>query len=76
MLHAQSCLTLCDPTGLWPSRLLSPWDFLRQEYWSSLLFPPPSDLPDPEIQSVSLAYFLHWQVDSLLLNHLEARNIK
>ena len=22
-------------------------EFSRQEYWSGLLFPPPSDLPDP-----------------------------
>ena len=29
--------------------------FLRQEYWSGLLFPPPGDLPDPEIKPVSLA---------------------
>ena len=50
MLHAQSCPTLCDPTGLWPSRLLSPWDFLRQEYWSGLPLPSPGDLPDPGIK--------------------------
>ena len=24
---AQSCLTLCDPQGLWLTRLLCPWDF-------------------------------------------------
>ena len=26
----------------------------RQEYWSGLLCPPPRDLPDPEIESMSL----------------------
>ena len=26
----------------------------RQEYWSGLLFPPPGDLSDPGIKSVSL----------------------
>ena len=29
--------------------------FLRQEYWSGLPFPPPGDLPDPGIESVSPA---------------------
>ena len=29
--------------------------FPRQEYWSALPFSPPGDLPDPEIESVSLA---------------------
>ena len=43
---AQSCLTL-RPHGLWPTRLLRPWDFSRQEYWSGLPFPSPGDLPDP-----------------------------
>ena len=33
--------------GLSPARLLSPWGFSRQEYWSRLLWPPPGDLPDP-----------------------------
>ena len=28
--------------------------FSKQEYWSSLLFPPPGDLPDPEIKTVFL----------------------
>ena len=27
--------------------------FPRQEYWSGLPFPPPGDLPDPGIESVS-----------------------
>ena len=28
--------------------------FSRREYWSGLLCPPPGDLPDPEIEPVSL----------------------
>ena len=28
--------------------------FSRQEYWSGLPCPPPGDLPDPEIEPVSL----------------------
>ena len=40
--------------GLWPTRLLCPWDF-RQEYWSGLPFPSPWDLLNPEIEPVSPA---------------------
>ena len=28
--------------------------FLRQIYWSGLLYPPPGDLPDPGIEPMSL----------------------
>ena len=27
--------------------------FLRQEFWNGLPFPPPGDLPDPGIESMS-----------------------
>ena len=52
----QSCLTLCDPMVLWTVvfRLLCPWGFSRQEYWSGLSCPPPGDLPDPGIKPSSL----------------------
>ena len=30
-------------------------EFSRQEYWGGLPFPPPGDLPDPGIESESLA---------------------
>ena len=39
-----------------------------QEYWSGLPFPLPRDLPNPGIELLS--HFLHWQADSLPLNHL------
>ena len=45
------------------TRLLCPWRFSRQEYWSGLPFPPPGDLPDPGIEPSSPAL----QVDALLL---------
>ena len=45
----QSCLTLCDPM-LYPTRLLCPWGFSRQEYWNGLPCPPPGHLPDPGIE--------------------------
>ena len=38
------------PYKLYPSRLLYPWGFSRQEYWNRLPCPPPGDLPDPEIE--------------------------
>ena len=33
-----------------PTRLLCPWGFSRQQYWSGLPCPPPGDLPNPEIK--------------------------
>ena len=40
-LVGQLCLTLCNP------RLLCPWGFSRQDYWSGLLCPP---FPNPGIK--------------------------
>ena len=59
-LVAQSCLTLCDPWTV-PARLLCPWGFSRQEYWSGLPFPSPGDLPNPGIKTRSISL----QADSL-----------
>ena len=56
-LVTQSCLTLGDSMD---SRLLCPWGFSRQEYWSGLPCPP-GDLPNPEIEPRSPAL----QADSL-----------
>ena len=49
----QSCSTLCK---LWTVAHQAPLSmgFSRQEYWSGLPCPPPGDLPNPEIESVSL----------------------
>ena len=58
------CSVMSDslqPHGLYPARLLCPWESSRQEYWSGLPFPPPGDLPNPGIKSRSPAL----QVDSL-----------
>ena len=51
------------PQGLQPARLLCPWGFLKQEYWSGLLCPPPGGggLPNPGIEPRSPIL----QVDSL-----------
>ena len=49
------------PHGLQTARLLCPWGFSRQEYWSGLPCPPPGDLPNSGIEPRSPAL----QVDSL-----------
>ena len=43
--------------------------FSRREYWSGLLCPPPGDLPDPGIKSMS-PVSAALQADSLPLSHL------
>ena len=43
------------PHGLQATRLLCPWGFSRQEYWSGLPCPPPGDRPDPGIKPWSPA---------------------
>ena len=60
-LVVQSCPTLWDPINCSPTRLLCPWKFSRQEYWSGLPCSPPGDLPDPGIKPTSLIL----QADSL-----------
>ena len=49
-LVLQSCPTLCNPIDCSTPRLLCPWGFFRQKYWSGLPFPPPGDLPNPKIK--------------------------
>ena len=63
-LVSVSCPVVFDslqPHGLWPTRLLCPWGFSRQEYWSGLPCPPPWDLPDSGIKPKSPVL----QMDSL-----------
>ena len=54
MLSHFSCVQLF--ATLWTIACQAPLSmgFSRQEYWSKLLFPPPRDLPNPEIQPASL----------------------
>ena len=52
MSVSQSCLTLCDPMDCSPPGS-SVHGISRYEYWSGLPFPPPGDLPDPEIKPTS-----------------------
>ena len=39
-----------QPYGLYPTRLLCPWGFFRQDYWSGQPFPSPEDLPNSGIK--------------------------
>ena len=41
------------PHELQPARLLCPWGFSRQEYWSGFPCPSPGDLPKPGIKPKS-----------------------
>ena len=50
-----------QPHGLQPARLLYPWGFFRQEYWSELPCPPLGDCPNPGIKPRSPTL----QIDSL-----------
>ena len=52
---------VCCAQLLSPARLLCPWGFSAQEYWSGLPCPPPGDLPNPGIEPSSPEQ----QVDSL-----------
>ena len=62
MLYAQtlSCIQLFVTPCRGPARLLCPWAFSRQEYWSGLPCPP-GDLSNPGIEHRSPTL----QVDSL-----------
>ena len=52
-MFTQSGLTLLQSHRLQPARLLSPWDFPGK---NTLPFPPPGDLPNPEIKPMSPAF--------------------
>ena len=56
----QSCPTRSNPIRTVGSRLLCPWGFSRQEYWSGLLCPPPWDCPNPG-WNPGLLCLLPWQ---------------
>ena len=56
---------------LWTTAQQAPLSmgFSRQEYWIGLPFPPPGDPPDSGLNP-HLLHLLHWQLDSLPLEHL------
>ena len=61
MLSGFSCAPLC--VMLWTVAREAPLSmaFSRQEHWRALPFPPPGDLPDPEIEPRSPVF----QADAL-----------
>ena len=61
-LNCSVCLTLCNPHGLLPARLLRPWNSPGKNTGVGLPFPSPEDLPNPRIEPRSPAL----QADSLL----------
>jgi len=61
VLVAQSCETL-QSHGLHPAKILCPWEFSREEYWSGLPCPSPENLPNTGIETGSPAL----QEDSLV----------
>ena len=64
-LVIKSCPTLCDPLDCSPARLLCPWDFPGKNTGMGCHFL----LQGIFLDQGSNLHFLHWQVDSLPLNH-------
>ena len=60
--------------GLQPARLLCPWGFSRQEYWSGLPCPLPGDLPKPGMKlrspALQAAVWATREVHMYLYNHV------
>ena len=50
----QSCPSLCDPMDYTACQAPLSMGFSRQKYWSGLPLPPPGDLPNTGIKSMSL----------------------
>ena len=69
-VHAQLYLTL-QPHGLWPARLLCPWNFLSKNTGMGCHFLL-QGLFLTQGSNPCLLHLLHWQMDSLPLSHLES----
>ena len=69
------CAVLCwsvlsdslRPHGLYPARLLCPWGYSRQEYWSGLPCPPSGWVFPTQESNPGLLWLLHQQAGSLPL---------
>ena len=75
-IHACTC-DQSYPTlaSLWTIARQAPlsMESARQEYWSSLPFPPPGDLPDPEIEPKSPALAARLFINCCHLGRLDYR---
>ena len=76
MRGTQLCSTLVTPWTVVCQAPLS-MGFPRQEYWIGLPFPPPGDLPDPEIEPTSpvLADSLPWEAPSTLISSVQFSSV-
>ena len=73
-VHVSACLLVSNslwPHGLWPARLLWPWDSPGKHTGVGCHFPSSGNLPNPGIKPTSLSSPA-LQVDSLSLSHLES----
>ena len=68
-LRAQSCLTFLLPHGLWPTRLLCPWNFPTSSTGVGCHFLL-QGIFSTQGSSLCLRHLLHWQAGSLPLRHL------
>ena len=66
MLSRFSCVQFFETLWTVARQVPLSMRFSRQEHWNGLPFPPPGDLPNPEIEPSSLTS-LQWQVGSLPL---------
>ena len=46
--------------GLQPTRLLCPWGFSRQEYWSGMPCSPPEGIFPTQVSSIADGFFTGW----------------
>ena len=67
------CLTLCDPMDSSPTRHHCPWNFPGKKTGAGCHFLLQGIFP-PQGSNLCLLHLLHWQVDSLPLQHLGIRN--
>ena len=74
-LVTKSCLTLSWPHGLWPTRLLCPWNFPGQNTGMGCHFLLQGTFLTQGV-SPHLFHLLHWKMDSLPLSHLLSSCIK
>ena len=64
-----SQFNLCGPHGLWPARLLCPWNYPRENIGVDCHYLLQGIFLIHELNS-GLLYVLHWQVDSLPMSRL------
>ena len=68
-VQSLSCARLCDPHGLYPTRLLCQWDFPGKNTRVGCHFLLQRIFPT-QGSNLQLLHLLYWQADSLPLSHL------